>query len=207
MLVGHKPRRARLRSRLAQLGFRCLVESDPSRILSKLTDETDAILIVPPLTDESAVRLCRRLREAGQSQPIFVVIKARLDPSTEAQLRKAGATGSFSWPAEDRALVAALVRITQDDPERAASDIALEERVRVSIDRYLPKPGDTDVDVHVTDRVVRLTGTVAARWVAEKAKRLASAFSSAQWVDTRGLELAAERRSTKPKHWAFEGLW
>lgn len=179
LLVGRASQRREVRSLLREAGIRRVAGALAKRALRRMSEDIQAVVITVPLTGQSATQLCRRIRDAGFDQPVFLLCARRPDVHAVHELEVAGITATVAWPGERPALVRALARVVDVGDSIAPKDVVLEERVRVALDRDSRVPSSDELDIRARDGVVFVDGDAGPR-MRDRARRLIETLPNAR---------------------------
>jgi hypothetical protein len=172
-IVGREMPASRVRSRLAGLGFYCLVDEDSPLARPEPVD-VDAVVLVSPLPHASVERTAARIRASGSTVPILAVEADPGDGAGAAVGPGRGVDGVFGWPGEADALARCLSRLVVEAPGRRADDIALEERIRHRRASAAWPFGDR-LRVMVHDRMAHLRGAIEDPRLLPRARAIVTA--------------------------------
>lgn len=198
-LIGNPKIVVPLRGELDGLGINSSIKDSPAMLVDDVNEATRAVVIAPPVPDESVAQICVNLTQALPHLPIFAVLRSTLPWKSEKQLYDAGSMAVFLWPKEKRALIHTLIglaliprRVTDKEPR----DAGLGKRTRARI-KTAPELRDCRLDVRVIRGVVVLAGTVRGLWQVEVAESIARSVPGVQRVASDDIVVGSDGSSDR----------
>lgn len=198
-LIGNPHILIPLRAELDDLGIGSLAQESPAMLIEEANESTKAVVIAPPVPDESVEEICATLSAQHPRLPIFTVVRSTLPWKSEKRLYESGSMAVFLWPKEKSSLVQTLIglvyvprRLADQRPKDAALGKSVRERLRVAAELR-----DCRLNSRVSRGVVVLTGKVRGLWQIEAAASIVRSIPGVQHVVTDPIRVESEGPSDR----------
>ena len=183
---------------IREAGVGCRQIGTPAEAVREINEETEALVIVPPIPTFSVLSFVRRNEV---SVPTFVVMSGPLPTPTVRKLYRDGVEGVFEWPADRAALTRTMLRLVAPSGltwgrAKSSGEIALEETARAHLDADAV-PFGAHLGVEAIGRILVLEGQLDALWKLELARRIVSDIPGVEDVLAGGVEVEGQSRSDR----------
>jgi osmotically-inducible protein OsmY len=170
----------------------------PDEARAATTEETKAIVIVPPIPKVSILSFVRR---RDDDTPAFVLMSGPLPEPTVCKLYQNGIEGVLEWPSDRTALTRTMLRLTAPSDfawgrTKSGAEVALEETARTHLDADAV-PFGAQLTVDAVGRIIVLKGQVDALWKLELAREVVASIAGVEDVVAGGVEITGQGRSDR----------
>ena len=176
-------------------GVSCSHIADPAEALEQIDDNTQAVVLVPPLRGMSATKVRQRVPTVV---PVLVALAGNSNTARLRKLYTLGITAVFALPKERDALLRTILRLVDLDPSafdqrRRTVDLALEEKAKAAL--RSDDSHDCSLEVFVVHGMATLVGRVDALWKIYAAEHVVEQVPRIQDVDTSGVVVVGAKRT------------